>query len=284
MARRRFVAPARDAVDPRCFAAPIFAGYAERRDWWFTPDWPALDALNQALGGFEHPQSGKSLRFVEQDAGLLEDGLHYEERIHARGEIATRARNWHDLFNAAVWCAWPGLKAALNFRQAADVARVGPAERTRAQCALTHFDEAGAIVLLRDPALLVHWDAHDWRALFCDQRDAWQDGRADVVVIGHALLEHALAPAPVHTAKCVVVLDASPTPFPGSDRARAVQCVADAVAQGIALTDPQELRPLPLSGIPGWHPRTSDPAFYTEADCFRPLRAGRLYPPPLSAG
>jgi hypothetical protein len=285
MARRRFVAPARGAIDSRRFDAAIFSACSAYRDWWLAPEWPGVDTLNRALGGFVHPQSGQRLHFVEQDAALLEDGLHFEARIHARGAIATRACNWHDLFNAAVWCAWPSLKAALNARQAADVARVGPSERTRAQCALTHFDEAGAIVRLRDPTLLEHWNAHDWRALFWDEREAWRDGRADVIVIGHALLEHALAPEPIHTAKCAVVLELSPAVVAADeDRTRVVHTVADAVVRHAVLNDPQELRPLPLSGIPGWHPRTVDPAFYAEADCFRPLRAGREYPAPLRVG
>jgi hypothetical protein len=228
------------------------------------------------LGAPPHPHSQQPLRFVAQDDALLADGLHYEQRILERGAIATRTENWHDLFNAMVWCAWPGLKAALNLRQARDVARVGRSERTRAQCALTHFDEAGAIVVLRDPALLACWDAHDWLGLFWRQRQAWRDGRAHVIVIGHALLEHALVPEPVHTAKCLVLLDARSDPAAGPELA--VDRIGDAVRAGEAMNDPQELRPLPLSGIPGWHPDTCDPAFYATADCFRPLRAGRRYP------
>jgi len=32
--------------------------------------------------------------------------------------------------------------------------------------------------------------------------------------------------------------------------------------------------------VPGWHPRQGA-AFHAQADYFRPLRAGRRYPPPL---
>jgi hypothetical protein len=48
------------------------------------------------------------------------------------------------------------------------------------------------------------------------------------------------------------------------------------------LNDPQELRPLPVSGVPGWHANTGDESFYTAAPCFQPLRAGRTYPAPLA--
>ena len=45
-----------------------------------------------------------------------------------------------------------------------------------------------------------------------------------------------------------------------------------------ALCDPLELRPLPLAGVPDWHPGNRREAFFGEAACFRPVRAGRCYP------
>ena len=57
--------------------------------------------------------------------------------------------------------------------------------------------------------------------------------------------------------------------------------IAAAIAAGRCLGDPQELRPLPLSGIPGWHRQAQDAGFYRDQPCFRPVRAGRIYPGPL---
>lgn len=277
--RQRFVAPSRESVDPACYDAPVFDAFAAYRSWLLDAEWPTLQSLNAALGAPAHPQAGTRLHFVAQTPQLLGDGQHYEQRIHAQGAIATRERNWHDLFNALIWIAHPALKAALNARQVADIARVGSRERTRGQCALTHFDEAGAIVLLRDAALLDAWDAHDWPTLFWRERAAWIDGRAEVVVFGHALLEHALQPRPVHSAKCLaIVLDGDAS----DDAAQAaLSLLARRIADGALLTDPQQLRPLPLSGLPRWHPEGEDPSFYARAPCFRPLREGRRYPPPL---
>ena len=85
-------------------------------------------------------------RFVAQTPALLADGLHYEQRIAERGAIATRERNWHDLLNALVWMRYPAIKQALNRRQMTEIARMGPKQRSRAQYAMTHFDEAGVIV------------------------------------------------------------------------------------------------------------------------------------------
>lgn len=276
MAARRFVAPARSTVPTACWQAQVFAGFSRCRAWFDAPQWPAVSDLSLSLVERRHAVSGVPLGFVEQDAELLADGLHYEQRIFERGGIATRAGNWHDLFNAAVWAEQNGLKSVLNARQYADWREVGARVRTRGQCALTQFDEAGAVVVLSDPALLALWDRHDWPGLFWDARSAWIGGEIKVSVFGHALLEHALLPEMLLVAKCLVVL----APECGMDAAQ--EHVAAAILAGEVLQDPQELRPLPLSGIPGWHPRTDDASFYGDAPCFRPVRAGRRYPAPLT--
>jgi len=270
MAKRRFVAPVRGSVDPARFDHPIHAGYAAYRDWFTSSDWPSIATLDAAL-----PPGGP--RFVEQAPSLLDDGLHYEIRIAERHAIATRAGNWHDLFNAAVWCRYPALKRALNARQCAHIARMGPSERNRAQYALTQFDEAGAIVRVRDPALLALWDRHDWTALFFSQADAWRCGDiAIVAVVGHALLELALEPALFPVAKCLVVQG-------DPDEDTCLARTTDAILAGEVLDDPLELRPLPLAGIPGWHPG-QDAGFYAATPCFRPARADRRYPEPIATG
>ncbi|HET7845256.1 MAG TPA: DUF3025 domain-containing protein [Xanthomonadales bacterium] len=258
----RFVAPAREAVLPSTFDHPAFARLQPHRDLLAAREWPTIAALDERLGARVHPRTGMALRFVAQTRELRDDGLHYEERIATRGEIATRERNWHDLLNALAWIEHTELKAALNLRQARDVALVGATTRTPGQCALTHFDEAGAIVVLPDRATLGAWDAHDWESFFAQPAP-------DVLVFGHALMEHALHGDAWLVAKCIAVVgDASTVP--------------DAIASGALLDDPQALRPLPLCGLRGWHSRRDEPGFFATAPCFRPLRAGRVYPPPYA--
>ena len=270
MKRQRYVAPAREAVDPAVFAAPPLADWSEYDALLRGPHWPAIDALNALRHDASTP------RFAAQDPALLADGLHYEQRIAERGVIATRERNWHDLFNALAWLRYPLLKRALNRRQVEEIARMGPRERSRPQCAMTHFDEAGVIVRVADPSLLALWDAHDWHDLFWRERAAWQDKRIDVAVFGHALLEHALTPGKLLVGKALVV---------AADHAvtwgAIVAALAERIASGELLRDPLELRPLPLSGIPGWHPGNGEEAFHRGAPCYQPLRSGRAYPPPL---
>jgi hypothetical protein len=267
----RYVAPSRDAVDPTVFTRAPLNAWGEFSEWTTGPRWPTVEQLNARW------PSAVSERFAAQTRELLEDGRHYEQRIADHGLIATREENWHDLFNAMIWLRYPMLKRALNRQQAADVARLGSRERSRAQCALTHFDEAGVLVMVRDPSLMALWNAHDWHGLFWRYRDAWSDGSIGVEVFGHALLEHALSPNKLLVGKALVI--------DMRDDARSLDAVtfcAEAIAAGHLLRDPQELRPLPLSGIPGWHPDNDEETFHLTTECYQPLRQGRQYPAPLS--
>jgi len=285
----RFIAPARDQIDTSVFSRPPLSLWREFSPFVETSDWPRVDALNSAADKADLPDSvgGAKRRFVGQTPSLLADGLHYERRIAERGEIATREGNWHDLLNALVWLRYPALKTALNARQVAEIAVAGPKRRTRAQCGLTHFDEAGVVVLLRDPALLALWDVHDWHGLFWRESEAWSDGRITAHVFGHALLEHALKPGQLLVGKgLVVTMPRSGNADGDSNDSSAaagwpIAELAAAIRRGDLLNDPQELRPLPLSGIPGWHSDNTIETFYRDAPCFCPLRAGRRYPTPF---
>jgi hypothetical protein len=269
----RYHAPARGTVDPAVFARQPLAAWREHAAKLEGVDWPSIDALNDALPG------DTGVRFAAQTPALLADGMHYEQRINERGEIATREGNWHDLLNALIWLRYPALKHALNRRQVSEIARMGPKQRSRPQYALTHFDEAGVVVAVRDPALLALWSAHDWYGLFWEQRQAWRDGRIEVDVFGHALLEHALSPDKLLVGKAVVFQIA--TSITMADVRRAC---AEAIAEGRLLHDPLELRPLPLSGIPGWHLDSENESFHRNADCYQPRRADRHYPLALRLG
>jgi hypothetical protein len=263
----RYIAPGRGAIEASLFERAPLQCWAAHVEWLQGSEWPSIAALNAA-----RPATMAEC-FVAQTAALLNDGLHYEQRIAERGEIATREANWHDLFNALIWLRHGSIKRALNAQQIAEIAHMGPRDRSRAQYAMTHFDEAGVLVTLRDPELLDLWDAHDWHGLFWRKRAAWIDGRISVEVFGHALLEHALTPDKLLVGKALV--------FAGDASAESVQSsCTNGIRAGRLLRDPLELRPLPLSGIPGWHPDNGSEAFHRETPCYQPRRSGREYPRP----
>lgn len=282
----RSAAPERAARIARCAAAtlahPLLRTWCDPRAG--LPDLAGLEGRRRAAevcDGVARPA------FVAQTPALLADRLHYEVRIAERGVLATREGEAHDAFNALVWLRHPHLKWSLNARQAADIAVAGPRVRTRGQCALTHFDEAGAIVWFADDGLAAAWDAHDWHALFVDRRDDW-GRRIAVTVFGHALVEHVWQGHAMPVAKCLVVrVDAADITTRGDQPLldawpEAEARVAAAIRRGDLLADPQDLRPLPLAGLRGWH-EGDTAAFVATAPCFRPLRAGRRYPSPWRA-
>jgi hypothetical protein len=267
----RYRAPPREVVPGEVFDRPPLVDWHPYRGLLIGPAWPTLDDLNRRR------PAAAPWQFVAQTPALLADGLHYEQRIAERGAIATRANNWHDLFNALVWLRYPDLKLALNARQVDEIACMGPKLRSRAQYALTHFDEAGVLVTLSDVSLLEAWDRHDWFALFWDRRKAWREGSIRVELFGHALLEHALTPEKLLVGKALVCVAGT-----GEDGTGQAVCLR-AIASGRSLRDPLELRPLPLAGIPGWHAGNEVEAFHRSTPCYQPLRVGRSYPLPLHA-
>ena len=272
----RYCAPDRECLDALIWQHPVFT-YLNHRHLALCRilEWPEVDSLN---GLWQAPlnSNGQNYRFVAQE--VLADSLHYEQRIFEFGDIPTRSRNWHDLFNAFIWMTFPNIKAALNTRQVHDINAVGAKQRTRAQCAMTHFDEAGAIIRLSDAGMLESWSQHDWPSLF----DAWQDavaaGKLQLWLFGHTQYEHALNPDIALVAKALVIQSDQPYSDAMMD-----EFIAQAIIDKHCMNDPQELRPIPLSGIPGWHELSGQADFYQRVPCFRPKRVGKIYPEPLRA-
>jgi len=199
--------------------------------------------------------SGRPLRFVPPSAA----DPYYEIHLHETGCVATREENWHDLFNALVWLAWPRTKAAINALHAKHIPTES-GKRGRARDLLTIFDEGGAIVRCADEQLIRMVREFRWRELFWDCRERVLHGM-QFIVLGHAVLEKALAPWPGIACKALFIgahddADAS-----------AAQWLA---AHG----SPQELAALPVFGYPGWLPESRHAEFYSDARYFRPARRG----------
>lgn len=263
--KRVFISPARESINKKIFKHPVFRDVADFLPWATSEQWPNVETLNQSTVTLSHAYTGKPLVFVKQSAELLNDGMHYEQRIFQHGLIATRENNWHDLFNAMMWLKYPKIKSALNARQWGDIEGHGLKTRTPAQCAMTLFDEAGAIVTMPEE-MLACWKQHDWHGLFIEHANAWHEGRARVAVFGHALLDHALVTETLLVAKCMVLEDKS-------DFSICFERIASDIYKENSLRSNSELRTLPLCGIPGWHSATDSAQFVKSAACFSPLPA-----------
>jgi hypothetical protein len=251
------------------------------------PNWAEIEHLNQALSDRSGPAK---LKFVAQNAQLLSDGLSFEQRIRARGEIATRADSLHDFYSGLMWLRFPKVKLAINAIHMHGINTHGTKMRSRHQQAVTHLDEAGAWVVSTDAALLELIDAHAWTELFLQQRLAWLRPQIrdeflpsiEARVFGHAIFELMHAPHKLLAAKVVwIVADQSYFALSNAEKDAALDTiVANALNSTAVSGDPKLLSTLPLSGIPGWWP-AQDAAFYASAPCFRPRPEARIYSPAL---
>lgn len=222
------------------------------------------------------------VRFIPQ--ADLPAGVAYESHIFATGGVPTRD-NLHDFFNGLVWMRFPATKRRLNALQAQAIAQAGGVQATRGPLrdALTLFDENAALLQAPEP-LWQALQARDWHALFVTHRALWAQAR--LVLFGHALLEKLVVPYKSITAHVLCLPVPAPMPQelgvppPAADTAAPIaQHVAhpwDAwLAQQLApdWLARKPFTPLPVLGVPGWWPANADPAFYADAQVFRPARA-----------
>ncbi len=193
------------------------------------------------------------MRFVPPSAA----DPYYEIHLFETGCVATRHENWHDFFNALAWLAYPKTKAAINALHAKQIP-LENGKRGRIRDMLTIFDEGGAIVLCADEELNRMVSEFKWRELFWNCRDRVLRSMR-FLVVGHAVLEKALAPWPGIACKAI---------FAGNDD-DADSCAAHWLT---AHTSPQELAPLPVFGYPGWLPESACAEFYSDERYFRLFR------------
>jgi hypothetical protein len=234
--------------------------------------WPTHEELTRLAEGVT-TGAGKPLRFVPPREAADEDRRYYERRIAQTGEVETRPQNWHDLFNALQWIAFPNAKARINEQHAAILDEGGEAEarqRSPARDALTLFDEGGVIVASSKPDLLRHITDFDWKALFWTRRAELLE-HMRFIPFGHALLEQALDPYIGMVAKTIFVpvSDFFFMLSPESQREEADRMAAAHFASRARFSSPKSMAPMPVLGVPGWHPRTQTEAFYDEDSYFR---------------
>ena len=253
-------------------AAPMFAPLQAGLARLPRERWPTHDELSAAAHGIE-TASGRGLRFVPPARPGEGERRSYEGRVFATGEVPTRPCNWHDLFNALAWLAYPRTKARINAQHVAILEEGGAEEALRRgpeRDALTLFDEGGVIVASSSPQLLSLVADREWKELFWRRRAEHAAGLA-FFAFGHALYEKGLAPYPGIVAKTVFVrVDELFFALPAQARvARADEAAAEHFSNRVRFATPRAMPPLPVLGIPGWHPDTERESFYDDASHFR---------------
>lgn len=230
----------------------VFPSFNQRR----LKEIPDCEVLNNNFDYYNNNK--KKLIFAQQNNSLTSPDLGYEERIYLKGIIATRANNWHDFFNAMVWHHYPKTKASINNIHNQELFKQQDNKRTRIRDLLTLFDECGVIVIAQKQYLeLIR--QHQWHELFIKNKNAWLDGEIKVHTFGHAMFEKYLNPYIGMTAQALF-LETKPK--------NADEFIADKILNKQILLSKKELWPLPMLGIPNWHPN-QDSSFYANKNYFR---------------
>ena len=160
------------------------------------PDWPSLDQYSEFADAERRSRAPELEPVCFVPAALpkrrprvraaRELGQLYDGRIALARQVPCLDASYHDLFNALVWAAFPRSKRALHARQFRALERRWqpgetrlPNRRTSEQDALTIFDEGGSVAVGHAAA----------------------GGRVQVVLFGHAIMEHlCFDPTPVRSA------------------------------------------------------------------------------------
>ncbi len=252
--------------------SPIFAALAPALARLPADRFPTHEELSAAASGVV-TSCAMPVRFVKPRGNTDRERRYYELRIAQTGEVETRADNWHDYFNALAWITWPCAKAAINAQHAAILEERGEEElkrRSPQRDALTLFDEGGAIVASTAPELLHLVTAFEWKELFWHRRGELER-RTRFFAFGHGLCEQSLAPYLGMVAKTVFIgVDDAFLALPFEAQIAAADAlVAEHFAERANFPSPRAMAPMPVLGVPGWHPQTAVESFYDDVKHFR---------------
>jgi hypothetical protein len=251
---------------------------------------PTLQECNALLLAHEPSitvHNGTSLSFVPQEYGKLEFEAQYEPRCYLKGEVPTRADNWHDLLNALVWLTFPKAKAALNRRHYVALTQAalpeGSSERGATRDAITLLDESGVIVPYADDELAELLRGFRWKELFWHQRER-VGANMGFYIFGHGLYEKALNPYVGMTGQGLL-LPVEKAFFTWSLERRLAHLDAQLAAYLSNVENAcstRELSPVPLLGVPGWSADNEVATYYDNTDYFRSGRQSAAQRKPLN--
>lgn len=279
---QRFVPPAQ--WDSQILQShPAFAALCQSVPLGDLTDFPSAALLSEWLAT-RYPMS--QWRFVDSEL-LAADGRYYEIFIAETGQIPTRSSNWHDFFGALCWMLFPRSKAALNQRHLAEIALSDGKERSALRHQLTLFDECGVLLIYpvqsansctqeRPQEVLAALRGHQWQQAFWHQAELWQP-QAGLwpLIFGHANYEMLTRPFIGLTGKLWPVgVCAEFMNWPLRQQLDFVDtALSEQIASFTLTAFRNQMSPLPLLGIPGWHTQEQTVDFYQNEQYFRPKRA-----------
>ncbi len=246
-------------------------------------DFPTLQDCNTLLAALRPGitvQSGQPLRFVPQEYGKLPFEAQYEPRCYLKGEVPTRANNWHDLLNALVWFTFPKAKAAINERHyqalTAELDTGKTSQRGVVRDTSTLLDESGVIVACANPELSSLLRNFQWKELFWQRRELVQSSMG-FYVFGHGLYEKALHPYIGMTGQGLILpVEQAFFLLPRAQQmAHLDALLADYLSAAEHCRSTRELMPVPLLGVPGWAAENEEETYYDDTGYFRSGRHGR---------
>lgn len=203
-------------------------------------------------------------RFVTQTRAAVAVAGGYEKHVAQFRAVPTRAGEWHDFFNMAVWAHFPQLRWALNALHVDP--HVGPKDprnqRAPAQNLATTFDESGMLVVSTSRSVLDELRALHFKRAFWKRR-AELLATTRFWVIGHGTLESLLAP-PCGLSARSLLLHVPALPSPAESDLFRFELDARAAARIQAWrTVRAVLDPIPLLCIPGYADNAA-PEFYDD--------------------
>lgn len=268
------------------------APFSELEALFSLSDWqsfPNAEGLNKLIAQYSFQTNSKTqtqIQFVcqsELDKKLQDEqqNQYYELYIANNNEVPTRPESWHDLFNGLVWLQFPKTKKLLNQWHVQDITEFGLSPRTIRRNNITHFDECGVVLAVKDSEkdILALLKQHLWSQAFVENRHKWGND-IEAFVFGHANYEMLLNPFIGLTGKWIAVVVEDDFFSLRSQEKRHLLDIAlrNQLSTQQDLYDKGSLHPLPLLGIPHWFNENKQASFYQNTAYFRPLKSLKLGP------
>ena len=248
-----------------------------------SDEFPNLQDCNALLASHRPAiavHSGQPLRFVPQEYGKLPFEAQYEPRCFLKGEVPTRANNWHDLLNALVWFIFPKAKAAINARHFLALTEESDSsthsQRGAVRDTNTLLDESGVIVAYADTELAELLRNFQWKELFWRRRTQVQSSMG-FFIFGHGLYEKVLSPYIGLTGQGLLLpVEQTFFTWPHARQlAHLDTLLAGYLTSKTHCCSTRELTPVPLLGVPGWAAENENAAYYDNTEYFRTGRHGQ---------